>query len=298
MLQDLYVSKMERLRRNDCTNMNKILFAIILLNVFIVPVYAATTDVPSLQIATNVTPSTVAPGDNGYVQLSITNVGNIPADSVVIRLSSIDQPLVPVTTFNENGIGGLNIGKTVSTVFVFNVPSSTTKGFYRIEFGVESCANSVCRDASQYVIVDVESTATNFDISFQETSDNTTSLSISNVGINPAIAVSVSIPPQENFSTPQASEVFLGNLNSGDFTVADFQLVPKKNMTEGILKVDITYTDSNNNRITLEKSVLVKLQPVQTITTRRSGNEILYIAIAAVAIVVIIAFFLWKRKKK
>ena len=262
-----------------------ILFTVLLSNL----AYASA----SLQTTTTVNPEEVAPGEDGYVQLIITNVGTVPADNVKVRLASIDSPLKSATTFSNDGIGGLAVGKSVTAIFKFKVPEGTDEGFYNIAFTISSCENSYCRDTSQYAIVDVENPSTSFEISFESTVGGT-SISVANVGINDVIAVSVTIPEQEQFEAVGTNTYFLGNLDSGDFTVADFDII-SKNGDQGNLNVQISYTDRTGDRHTITKQVSIKLYEAPIQVNRGVSS---YWWIVPVVIVVAVGLYFWKLRKK
>ncbi|MFQ6055113.1 MAG: CARDB domain-containing protein, partial [Methanosarcinales archaeon] len=116
-----------------------ILFSILFSFLLIINSYATA---PALQVSTNVTPSSIAPGEDGFVQITITNVGTVTADKVVVTLDSIDNPLVSKTIFSAEGIGGLEAAKSTYTVFRFSVPPETPEGYYNIQFKIKSCENS------------------------------------------------------------------------------------------------------------------------------------------------------------
>jgi hypothetical protein len=138
-----------------------------------------------------------------------------------------------------------------------------------------------------------------FYLSLQESQASAISLSVANIGVNPATSVVVSIPEQQNFTVTGPSSSFIGNLNPGDFTLASFSVVPKG--SQGMLKVDISYTDTNGRRQTAEKEITITSQEVsgQAATTSsgtaRSGSGLTLIAIGVVGIIVVILVFRYRK---
>ena len=66
--------------------------------------------------------------------------------------------------------------------------------------------------------------STDFDVSFSESSQGQTSLSVANVGNNIAYAVKVSIPEQDGYKVSGSSSTIVGNLEKGDYTIASFNV--------------------------------------------------------------------------
>jgi len=129
---------------------------------------------------------------------------------------------------------------------------------------------------------------TDFDIAFSETSSGQTSFTIANIGSNPASSVSVIVPQQEGWTVSGSNSMIIGNLNTGDYTVASFELQSsqsgmdatgqQKNMTQeelmaqrtqtqGYLKIQIAYTDTMGERKLVEKEVSMNSQNLVGTTT-------------------------------
>jgi len=267
------------------------IISIFILTLTAMQVYAVS---PSLQVSTVVNPINIYPGEDGFVQITITNIGTVSADKVSVRLFSIDRPLLSRSLLSATGLGSLGPGNSVSTQFLFSVPENTPKGLYNIQFQIESCQGGSCSDFLQNAVVNVKTQTTNFEVNIQETSGNKVSLSVANVGINPAIAVSINIPDQDNFTVVGPSSAFLGNLDSGDFTTADFTLIPAKNNTLNNLRVEISYTDSTGKRHTLiEQTPLLLITGLQT--TKTTSDNSLYIG--AVVVLLIVGFLYYRRRR-
>jgi len=64
-------------------------------------------------------------------------------------------------------------------------------------------------------------------------------------------ALTIKIPKQENIIVKGSSTNIVGDLDSNEYTTADFEATPK----EGEISLTITYTDSINKRRTLDKTI-------------------------------------------
>jgi hypothetical protein len=130
---------------------------------------------------------------------------------------------------------------------------------------------------------------TDFDVAFSGTTTGTTSFTIANTGSNSASSVSVVIPTQNNWRVSGTNSMIIGNLNTGDYTVASFNLqrastgsfnssatprasgsntarnfTNERNMTarptgqtSNDLTIDIVYTDTLGIRETVEKTIQI-----------------------------------------
>jgi hypothetical protein len=158
--------------------------------------------------------------------------------------------------------------------------------------------------------------ATDFDVSFSESSQGEVSLSVANVGNNIAYAVKVSIPQQEGYKVSGSSSTIVGNLEKGDYTIASFNVASSQapggdagtpassakssSMGENVtsastsgnpLKVQIEYTDAKGDRLTVDKEVKLELTSGNMTAqgtaagTRSSGvsSYLLYIVVIALA---------------
>jgi len=109
--------------------------------------------------------------------------------------------------------------------------------------------------------IKIRDSRTTFDAVIQEISGNDVSIAIANVGKYTANSVVVRIPEQEYFMASGTNGQMVGNLESGDYTIVSFNILPKgnnfRNITKGItpipqdskkLKFDIYYTDNIGER--------------------------------------------------
>ena len=384
---------------------------------------------PQIQVTSSVTPATISPGSDGYIQLTFTNTGTSSADTLKITGFSAD-PYITVSQVGVANIGALASGKSTTTLVKFSVSSSAPSGLYTIHFSIDYCSAG-CNQVDSTTVVTVQAPsslqvasiqpdtlsagetstlnfnlvnngadpinniiftwhmpnneilplgvsntqyitslgstssiripvnvsvassvspgvyplsiqlsyfdksgsrqnvtltigikiggATDFDVGFQQYSAGTVSLSIANIGVNPATSVSVIIPPQNNFATSGAASVFIGTLNAGDFSVANFQISSRvtrnssgpstnpsgaPNAGSNTLTVQVSYSDTSGVRQSVQKEITLNLATFQTTgTTQRSGGffgftNILWIVIIVIVIAGVVLWYFKFRKKK
>jgi hypothetical protein len=82
-------------------------------------------------------------------------------------------------------------------------------------------------------------------------STNEITLEILNVEASDIEALTIEIPKQDSIQVKGANRIVVGDLDSNEYTSADFEAVP----SNGEFKVNLIYSDTINTRRTVEKSV-------------------------------------------
>ncbi len=222
--------------------------------------------------------------------LKNTGTGTIQNTVAEISLSSTDMK----SSFSILGggtqfsLGNLKPGDEAYITFDLAVDIAARPGVYNLPLKITGLNNYSSTD---YVGLVVAGT-TDFEISYQETMGSF-SLNVANVGVNTASAVAVSLPRQKNFSSTGSSSAVLGNLNSGDYTSAIFQLTKTKEAGNN-LEVSIQYTDTSGKRHTVSKYLVVELSSTGTQTGARTAgtNYTTWLLVIAALLVVY-----WQRGK-
>jgi len=279
-------------------------------------VTAVTTE-PIIQATFSTNPATVAPGNDGYIQLTLKNSGTVAASRIKISSVSWDTHIIPSGTWMVE-LGSLGAGDSATALFKFSVSSVAPSGLYAVNFGIDYCDGSSCRTINSNAIITVQSVETDFDVSVQDSTATSTTLAIANIGANTAYSVIVNIPQQENYRVTGASTSVVGNLNVGDYTLASFQITPitptrtAQNISEAgekTLVVKVSYTDTLGARRTVQKEV--KLSIATTIqegaTTRQTqvsqwqllgSSGLMYMGIGVVGIVGVVVFLKFRKRIK
>ena len=185
--------------------------------------------------------------------------------------------------------------------------------------------------------ITISNSRTDFDVVVQDSTAGSTTLAIANIGANDAYSVIVRIPDQENFGVTGTSANVIGNLNAGDYTLVTFQItqatgfanisttggnmppirsfnrtVSNISMVRGEnLAVEIAYTDLLGIRRTVQKEVSLNMGNITGIGARTRSTQstqigqfqipsggLMYIAIGIVGIIIIVAIFRVRRRKK
>jgi len=111
---------------------------------------------PLVQATLTVYPTTVAPGNDGYIQLTLKNSGTATANRISISSTTTDAPI----KYSWNAeLGSLNAGDSTTAVFKFSVLENASPGLYSLTFAVDYCQDSICKTIYPTAIINVQSPA-------------------------------------------------------------------------------------------------------------------------------------------
>lgn len=130
-------------------------------------------------------------------------------------------------------------------------------------------------DSTSYVEKDLNVYVTNAQTSFatvvQDESSGTVSLALANVGENTANSVIVKIPEQNGYRVDGTNGQMVGNLNSGDYSIVNFNVLPVGRNTSP-LEVEIDYTDNIGVRREVFENVTLSSTYSSNATAAFSGS--------------------------
>jgi hypothetical protein len=226
-------------------------------------------------------------GKEEPLEFIITNTGNSPLKNMVISWKDPKAVILPVYSDNTKYIKYLEPNQSVTVDYSVMADVNADPGLYALDVNLDfedydSKNESIQTTAGLFV-----GGATDFDVSFSESSQGEVSLSVANVGNNIAYAVKVSVPEQVGYKVSGSSSTIVGNLEKGDYTIASFNVASNQaqggnagaspgvqdssakvyadgNMTSASmngnpLKVQIEYTDAKGDRLTVDKEVKLDL---------------------------------------
>ncbi len=228
------------------------------------------------------------------LEFIVTNTGSSPLKNLVFSWTDPKGVVLPVYSDNTKHIKYLVVGQSVKVDYTAMADISATPGLYTLDVNLsyeDSDSNSKNIQTTAGLFV---GGATDFDVSFSESSAGATSFSVANVGNNIAYAVKVSIPDQDGYKVSGSSSTIVGNLEKGDYTIASFNVTntqtgdensgatpdtantnavgdneSSSSMNSNPLKVQIEYTDAKGERLTVDKEV--KLDRTSNNMTSQGG---------------------------
>ena len=217
----------------------------------------------------NQDPNPAIPGGYVDVLFQVNGVENVDCDGARFQLI----PYYPLS-LDYQDIKILDGSTwTPSSNNVWNIPYSlrVDKDAFdgNAELDVHYSPNNLNSDlfSIKKFSIPIKDTRTDFDAVIQATTTSEVTIAIANIGKYPAN--SIRIPEQENFQVIGTDGQMVGNLESGDYTIVSFSILPR-NQEKQLLKFDIYYTDAIGERRILNKELLL------SITNTSDSSEDIY----------------------
>lgn len=269
-------------------------------------------------------------GKEEPIEFIVTNTGSSPLKNMVISWKDPKGLILPVYSDNTKYIKYLEPNQSVKVDYSVMADVNASPGLYTLEVNLnfenyESKNKNIQTTAGLFV-----GGATDFDVSFSESSKGQTSFSVANVGNNIAYAVKVSVPEQEDYKVIGSPSTIVGNLQKGDYTVASFNITSAQAAGESSglslgaanassaagdnststsrdkspLKIQIEYTDAKGERIRVDKDVAVQMSAFTGAKTEgisgalSNGSGILYVLVLVIAGTAVFMYHRRKQEKK
>jgi len=116
-------------------------------------------------------------------------------------------------------------------------------------------------------------------------------LQVLNIGENDVEAITLHIPKQDNVNVKGANRNIIGDLDSNEYTTADFEILPEN----GDMDIEVIYTDSVNVRRTIMKQVRFDSSYFNgRVQDKKSYTGWIIFGV----VVLIVGFWIWRRRKK
>lgn len=267
------------------------------------------------------------PGKETKVKFTITNTGSSPLQNVIFSWDEAKGAILPVYSDVTKYVKFLDIGESVDLEYTVIADVNAIAGLYpltiNMKFDTDTGVSSEVNTKTGMFV----GGETDFDVTFSESTAGQTSLSVANIGNNPALSVTVRIPDQENFRVTGSTSSIIGNLDKGDYTLVSFQItqsgqrlnmsnlntgqqlsaIERQKLREQFsqqnlsvnnnLEVLIDYTDTTGVRHSVDKEVPIQFRTNSTMAgrygqtqTATTSSTTKYIIIAVVLVVLIICF--------
>ena len=240
----------------------------------------------------------------------------VPGDYVklVFQIGGITSPDCDDITFNlpssypiefDPGESGIRTFKKVDYVkdyesnilvpYEVRINKDAINGANSIEVQVQS-RNGIM--LSETFDIEIEDVRADFEIYIKDFdySTNELTLEILNIEQSDIEALIVKIPKQDNIIVKGSNQVIVGDLDSNEYTTADFEATP----SDGEITVKLIYSDTINTRRSITKTVIFDSS---YFTERKADKKTISIGTylllgIAVIIIVWIAVKKFKKKKK
>lgn len=249
-------------------------------------------------------PSVAVPGDKTRLMIGLRNYATslLKNIKVSLRIDDSTMPFSPIGSTNEKVISYINPQSNLSLEFDLLVDSSATSKAYKIPLNVVYSDRLNKNYSRTNLVTVIVGDTPNLGLTLERTdvytsgSSGSVVLRIVNQG-NPDIKfLNVKVLQNENVKVIGADEVYIGKLDSDDFSTAEFKLVVKGQNTVKI-PVQLTYKDTNNNNYNQNKEAELQLyssNEAKSLGLKSSNN---YLWILAVIVLIGGVYYYFKRRK-
>jgi hypothetical protein len=210
-------------------------------------------------------PTMIAPGDKSKVSIELKNYASSLFKDVVVKLDLSDVSLTPMGSSNEKVISLISAQESKSAEFDLMALPDAIAGVVKVPVIIsysdvtgrnysKSSTISIMIGDTPDVTVGIERT----DI-YTKGSLGSVVVRVVNKGTTDVKFMNVELLPIEGVQVIGSSESYMGNLDSDDFSTAEFQLYVKDADDSVNLPIIVEYKDANNNNYKKEVSLQLKL---------------------------------------
>lgn len=268
----------------------------IYLSIMFISFASASCDLEVLMI--NQDPYPAVPGDYVKIVFQVKGVENSECEKVTFSLLekypiSFD-PDTESTIEISAGTFTKDYQSFLMVPYKVRVDEDALDGDNPIEISFSSSVFESSYQTKQFDL-NIENVKADFEIFVKnyDYSTNIITLEILNIADSDIEALTLEIPKQERIIIKGANKNILGDLDSNEYTTADFEAIPQN----GEIQTIIYYTDKTGARRTLEKSVSFDSSYFQERKAdEKTTSKWLYVF--SVALVLFIIYYIYKRIKK
>ena len=188
--------------------------------------------------------SVFTPGQQDELTFTIRNVGSAPLNDLFFSFQAEDNVLLPVESGSAKYIKKLNIGEITEVSYAVVADSAANTGLYSLDLVLEF-KNAITGSSEQMITTSgvYIGGETSFVTAFSQSQNGEYSFTIANVGTTQAGAVAVILPKQDSWKVLGTDTIMIGNLNTGDYTIASYQISPSGEELKSLSMI-ISYTDT------------------------------------------------------
>jgi hypothetical protein len=127
----------------------------VLVSFQVIGVASAATE-PLVQATFSTNPTVIAPGNDGYIQLTLKNAGTAATSRVRISRISLDPDIIASGDW-VGDLSPLGAGDSVTSLFKFKVSETASSGLHSLTFYIDYSADSTSKTINPNAIVNVQS---------------------------------------------------------------------------------------------------------------------------------------------
>jgi hypothetical protein len=231
-----------------------LIFNVLFVSLFLLPFFNAAACSLDVKLI-NQDPYPAIPGDYVKLVFQINGVANPECGIIDFELVgkypiSFDPTENPITTINA-GVYSKAYSSFLLAPYKVRVDKDALEGENPIETRYRYSGN-VIYESSDFTL-NIEDTLAEFEIFVKDYNPLTkeATFEILNIAESDIQALTVEIPKQEKIDIQGANVQIVGDLDSNEYTTADFT----GTLEEGDIRVILSYTDKINKRRTVEKTI-------------------------------------------
>lgn len=246
------------------------------------------------------------PGQESTLKFTINNVGKTSLRDLKFTWTNTKNVVLAVGSGNTKYIQSLDIAESADLNYRVIADTDADPGLYKLDLTLEydDPITSEVKEVNDVAGVYVGGT-TDFDVAYSENANGETSFTVANIGSNAAYSISVIVPEQDDWKLKGPNSVMVGNLNTGDYTIAGFNLVPQSEKSKIPVTIDISYTDTTGNRNYLQKQVILEKSNINSQSESKEHMRsppplftMKTLTPIIIALGLVAAFIIYKKKKK
>lgn len=214
-------------------------------------------------------PKVINPGNQTEVTFSIKNIAGTMISNIAFYWDEENDLVLPLGSDNKRYVSELESNEEIALNYTVAADPNIEPGIYPLDVTLSfTDFNGTQTQTSEVGLI--VGGGTDFEVSAEMLNTGQLSISIANVGSNNAGAVVAKIPNQEGIRINGSSTAILGNLNKGDFTLANFEMrstdfMQRQQPTQDTqpsgfgnarnLLLEINYTDTTGERHSVQKTI-------------------------------------------
>jgi len=270
--------------------------------------------------AVSTSPSEIAPGENSFISIEIENNGNSDIEEVSVSLifkevfrdalgnvvASNELPFAPYDSASEVSFDEIRENKEETAEFKIKALSDAESGTYKIPVEIKYTENEIEKMKTSLISLSVNAKpiigASLEDGLLLKGQENTIAIKIVNKGLSNVKFLEVEIGKGSYYTLLSQKSVYIGDIDSDDFDVAEFKMLFKETSPSIVnLPVKVIYKDALNNEYTeefnLEARVYTQDEAIKLGLLKKS-NTMTYVIVIIVLIIIWITYRRIKKRRK
>lgn len=173
-------------------------------------------------IEITMSPKVISPGKINEIIFTIRNIGGSAVSNLSFSWEEENDLILPLGSDNKRFVSIVNAKESIELVYTVAADPNITTGIYPLDITISFTDFNGTRTQTSTVGLIIGG-KTDFEVSAEILNSGQLSISIANIGSNNAEAVVIKIPQQQGINISGSTIEILGNLNKGDFTIANFE---------------------------------------------------------------------------